>query len=171
MKRGVLLAFLTALSFMAYAQGTETRPHTQIPCESRPELQHQTRDAATVQRLENAWSRAFLTGDVAFLRCLLVPEFTEIVRSGEVKYLAYEIDVALANRGNSLPAADFPPESIVLRDDVAVAYGETIPVGGEHKRRTKFADFYVWKDGRWRAFFAQQTAVPDSSPPANTNGK
>lgn len=50
-----------------------------------PQLRNQKQDAATVQRLEDAWSTAFLRGDTEFMSCLLIPEFTEIMRSGALK--------------------------------------------------------------------------------------
>jgi len=168
MRLGKLLAFFIALSLSACAQSkvlaeTKAKPADALNCESRPELRQQSRDAATIQKLENAWSRAFLKGDADFMKCLLVPGFTEILRSGDVKDLAYEMDLALRNRGKDLPVPDFPPESILLHGDVAVAYGETIPPSDQPRRRTRFADFYVWTDGGWRVFFAQQTAIRDQS--------
>lgn len=163
------LVFVTGLSTITPDLRSHSPQPTQSACESRPELRNQSRDAATVQRLENAWSRAFLKGDGDFMNCLLLPKFTEILRSGDVKDLAYEIDIALRNRGKNLPIPDFPAESILLSGDVAVAYGETIPMDSAHKSSTRFADFYVWRDGRWRVFFAQQTAIAER--PASANAK
>ena len=168
MRYGKLLALLIALSLSARTESaglpeTKANPVVGPTCESRPELRHQSRDAPTIQRLENAWSRAFLTGDGDFMKCLLLPGFREILRSGDVKDVAYEIEVALRNRGKGLPVPDFPPESILLNGDVAVAYGESIPASNQPNRRTRFADFYVWKNGSWRVFFAQQTAIQDKS--------
>jgi hypothetical protein len=54
---------------------------------ARPALAHQRRDAATIQRLESAWSLAYLTGDTEFEACLLTPDFTEIVSSGSIHHL------------------------------------------------------------------------------------
>jgi hypothetical protein len=48
-------------------------------------LKDEHKDAATLQRLELAWSDAFTKGDMDFERCLLTPDFTEITRTGLVK--------------------------------------------------------------------------------------
>ena len=46
-------------------------------------LAHQRRDAGTIQRLENAWTLAYLSGDAEFEACLLTPDFTEIMANGK----------------------------------------------------------------------------------------
>jgi hypothetical protein len=124
-----------------------------------PGLGHQLKDAPTVQRLEDAWSLAYLKGDTEFEKCLLVPEFTEIVRSGELKTLEDELRMAANNRGKNLPVPSMPRATILIHDNVAVAYGESLLTSGVNSKRTRYADFYVWKNGRWHVFFAQQTAV------------
>jgi Domain of unknown function (DUF4440) len=129
------------------------------PCDRAP-LLDEHKDVATVQKLETAWSIAYLKGDAGFERCLLTPDFTEIVREGDVKVLKDELGFAEANLGKNLPIPDLPKSIVLLHGDVAVAYGTSRmkPVDGR-ERSMKYADYYVWEDGGWHAFFAQQTMV------------
>jgi hypothetical protein len=53
-----------------------------------------------------------------------------------------------------------PPLTIHIHGDVAVAYGissEKLIDGKLH--RSYFADYYVWKNGVWHVYFAQQTSL------------
>jgi hypothetical protein len=135
--------------------------HAQSAC-SAPALTHQRRDAATIQRLEKAWSVAYLKGDLDFERCLLTPDFTEIMRTGEVKVLADELDFARKNIGKNLPIPDLPAGSVFIHANVAVAYGLSSPTAPDGTvRKTRYADYYVWQKDGWHAFFAQQTALPN----------
>lgn len=124
------------------------------PCD-HPALAHQARDQATIVRLEHVWNAAFLNGDTALERCLLSPDFTEIMRSGEVKHLADELGFAAKNSGHPLPDPGAPAPDVLLHGDVAVAYAEVKGKAGA----TRYADFYVWDGSAWHAYFAQQTPV------------
>jgi len=121
-------------------------------------LMHQRRDVATVQHLEDEWSRAYLRGDTDFERCLLAADFTEILRTGEVKVLADELELAAKNRGKNLAIQDLPNVKILLHGNVAVAYGISTSAASNNKARTtRFADSYLWENGVWHVFFVQQT--------------
>jgi hypothetical protein len=126
-----------------------------------PALAHQRRDAATIQRLENAWSLAYLTGDTEFEACLLTPDFTEIMSTGSIHNLSEELALAEKNKGKTVAALNLPPTTVHIHGDVAVAYGissEKMIDGKPHK--SYFADYYVWKNGAWHVYFAQQTSFP-----------
>lgn len=123
-------------------------------------LAEQHQNAATIERLETAWSVAYLRGDTNFERCLLAPDFTEIIRSGEIKFLTDELALAENNRGKNLPIPDLPKVEVFLHGNVAVASGISKATGADGKSHTtRFADYYVWENGAWYAFFAQQTPV------------
>jgi hypothetical protein len=114
----------------------------------------------TVQRLEDAWSIAFLHGDTEFMRCLLIPEFTEIMRSGALKFLPDELDMAAKNLGRNLPVPELPKANILIYQNVAVAYGVSNSVGADGKAQTRrYADSFLWRNGQWHVFFGQQTPV------------
>jgi hypothetical protein len=120
-------------------------------------LKDERKDAATIQALEAAWSAAFLRGDTDFERCLLTPDFTEITRGGAVKSLADELALAAQNRGKDLlppPALQIP---VMIHGDVAVAY-VAVPRNKDGKTFNVYnADYYLWEQGAWHAFFSQQT--------------
>lgn len=123
-----------------------------------PVLLHQHRDIATIDALELEWSRAYLHGDTEFEACLLTADFTEIMRDGDVKHLSDELALAAKNTANPLPVGNLPKGSVLLHGNVAVAYGRT---GGAHAMR--YADYYVWENGGWRVYFAQQTNIAGGS--------
>ena len=126
---------------------------------ARPALAYERRDAATIQRLESAWSLAYLTGDAEFEACLLTPDFTEIMSNGSINHLSEELELAEKNIGKAVTAPNMPPITIHIHGDVAVAYGissEKLIDGKPH--RSYFADYYVWKNGVWHVYFAQQTS-------------
>jgi hypothetical protein len=124
---------------------------------------HQHRDIATIETLELEWSRAYLRGDTHFEECLLTTDFAEIMRNGDVKHLPDELALAEKNKANPLPMGEIPKGTVLLHGNVAVAYGRSQSANGA--RAMRYADYYVWEDGRWRAYFAQQTEIvptPDS---------
>ncbi len=126
---------------------------------ARPALAHERRDAATIQRLESAWTLAYLSGDAEFEACLLTPDFTEIMSNGSINHLSEELELAEKNRGKAVTAPNISPITIHIHGDVAVAYGissEKLIEGKPHK--SSFADYYVWKNGVWHVYFARQTS-------------
>jgi hypothetical protein len=131
---------------------------------SRAELQGQSRDIATVQRLENAWSIAYLKGDEDLEECLLTPDFTEILGDGSIKHLQDELALARNNKGKGLIIPSFPATTVLLHGSVAAAYGTSESEGSNGKRRQKrFVDYYVWEDREWHVYFAQQTFLDTNS--------
>jgi hypothetical protein len=149
------LAFATSLVLFA----PSIPLHAQTTCHMDA-LKGQQRDVATIQRLENAWTIAYLKADTNFELCLLSKDFTEIVRSGDVKFLSDELAFARKNEGKNLPIPKLPEPTILLHDNVAVAYGTSQSTGPDGKiKETRYADYYVWENGKWHAFFAQQTSV------------
>jgi|ERR1051326_1008203 hypothetical protein len=151
--RNVSLASLLLVSLLC------TRLHAADNCDL-PQLQHQQKDMATIKHLENAWSVAFLHGDTQFMSCLLVPEYTEIMRSGALKNRSDELEMTAKNQGKNLAIPELPQPEVLLHDSVAVAYGESLTPGADGKAHARrFADSFVWENGRWYAFFSQQTPV------------
>jgi hypothetical protein len=126
-----------------------------------PALLHEQRDVATIESLELEWTRAYLRGDTAFEECLLTADFTEIMRNGDIKYLPDELALAEKNRAKPLPLGEVAKGSVLLHGNVAVAYGRSQNSAGA--RALRYADYYVWESGRWRAYFAQQTEIVASS--------
>ncbi len=127
-----------------------------------PQLANQHEDAATIQHLEHAWSMAFLQGDTQLESCLLSPDYMEIRRNGELGHLREELAMAAKNRGKNLKMPQIPEVTVMIHENVAVAYALSSFAGPDGEpRRTRSADFFVWKNGEWHAFFSQQTPVPN----------
>ena len=122
-----------------------------------PVLRHQHRDVATIEVLELEWSRAYLRGDTHFEECLLTADFSEIMRNGDIKHLADELGFAEKNKASPLPMGETPKGTVLLHGNVAVAYGRS--QGANGARAMRYADYYVWEGGHWRAYFAQQTEI------------
>lgn len=147
----VLALAAVILSLPRHAQGT---------C-IRAELEHQRQDAATIQRLETAWSLAYLRGDADFERCLLTADFTEIMSDGTIRLLDDELALAAKNKGKEVSKPNLPSVTVFLHGAVAVAYGVSLGNAVDPKRGKKyFADYYVWENHSWRVYFAQQTSLP-----------
>jgi hypothetical protein len=149
-----LIVVFAFLSFFAASAA-----HATGACDF-PALAHQRKSQATVLRLEHAWTAAFLRGDTNFERCLLTPDFTEISRAGAVLGLSDELALAAKNKGKDLPDANAPHETIFIHGNVAVAYAKQDWTAPDGKPGTRtFADYYVWENGAWHAYFSQSTAA------------
>ncbi|HVW76160.1 MAG TPA: nuclear transport factor 2 family protein [Alloacidobacterium sp.] len=123
-----------------------------------PEFANQQRDAETVQKLETAFTAAFLKGDTDFEKCLLLPNYAEVSRSGKWRELSDELAGTARNQGKNLSVPQLPKVDVLLHGDVAVAHGLftfTAPDG--KSQSTRFSDVYVWKDGAWHVLYSQQT--------------
>ena len=158
LRTGALLIWICLCHTMAYAASD---------C-ANVRLGHQQRDAATIRRLEHAWTIAFLTGDTQFEKCLLTQDFTEIMSDGRMNHLNDELALAEKNKGKAAVNPDIPPMIVNLHGDVAVAYYKPARkkfIEGK-PFALYFADYYVWEDGAWRVYFAQQTSFPTKQ---NTN--
>lgn len=143
----LLLAFSFFLAGVAHAR-----------CDY-PVLAQEKKDEATIHRLEHAWSVAYLTGDTNFEACLLSPDFTEIRNNGNLNHLADELALAAKNAGKPSSNLDIPAGMVHMHGDVAVAYGlSPIRIVDGKQRQSYYADYYVWENGSWRVYFAQQTA-------------
>ena len=154
---------LLTLAALLFVSVLSLSAQTPAKC-SRPELANQKKDSATIERLERAWSTAYMQGDTDFEACLLLPDYSEIKSSGKVADLPAELANAAKNKGKNLPIPDFHPPTIFLHEDVAVAHGTyTFTDKTGATRQMHSADFYHWENGGWRVFFAQQTLVPPAS--------
>ena len=123
-----------------------------------PELAGQHHDAETVQKLETAFTGAFLKGDTDFEKCLLLPNYAEVSRSGKWRDLSDELAGTARNRGKNLSVPAMPKVDVLMHGDVAVAHGLftfTAPDG--KSMSTRFSDVYVWKGNAWHVLFSQQT--------------
>jgi hypothetical protein len=153
------LAMMVALALCAAA----IPAHAQTSCADMEALKNQKQDEATIQKLEFAWSTAYTQGDTDFEKCLLGSDFTEIKSTGTVGNLDDELAVAAKNKGKGMapPDPNGPKGKVLMHGNVAVAYGTY-----EYKNKAgntvtmSYADYYIWENGQWHVFFAQQTQAP-----------
>ncbi len=125
---------------------------------SRPELANQSKDEATVIRLERAWSVAHMTGDTEFEACLLTPDFTEIRSDGKINVLSDEMALAEKHKGQKADTSILTTPTVHIHGNVAVAYGASDWKASDGKmHKFYYADYYVWENGAWHAYFGQQT--------------
>ncbi len=129
---------------------------------SQPALAHEQQNAATIQRLEAAWTLAYLTGETSLERCLLAPDFTEIMSDGAIDHLPDELSLAEKNRGKTVSTPPSVAITVHLHGNVAVAYGLSGKVVDGRHYHQYFADYYLWGNGAWHVFFAQQTKFPSA---------
>ncbi|WP_158750079.1 nuclear transport factor 2 family protein [Acidobacterium sp. S8] len=121
-----------------------------------PSLLNQDHDEATIQRLEDAWSAAYSTGDVEFERCLLLPSYSEVKRNGKVGNLTDELNGAAKNKGKTYTPSGAKSE-VSMYGDVAVAHGRFSYPGPDGKQMTtRSSDVYVWKDAGWRVIYSHR---------------
>jgi hypothetical protein len=135
-------------------------------------MKNERHDIETVQRLERAWSAAHGIGDTEYEACLLTEDFMEIRSDGKINRLENELALAATHKGQAPKPPSGTPVMVHMHGDVAVAYGVSSSaqmVDGK-PYKSYFADYYVWKDGIWRVFFAEQTTfqvIPEVTSPSN----
>jgi hypothetical protein len=123
-----------------------------------PELANQQKDAATVEKLESAFATASMKGDTDFEKCLLLPNYAEVSRSGKWRELSGELEGTAKNRGKNLSVPEMPKVDVLMHGDVAIAHGLFTFTSADGKtQNTRFSDVYVWTDGEWHVLFSQQT--------------
>jgi hypothetical protein len=87
------------------------------------------------------------------------------MRNGDVYHPSDELALSEKNGGKVWAPAALPHISVLLHGDAAVAYG----LVSEHRtegviHKNYYADYYIWTNGSWHAFFAQWTpaSVPST---------
>src|SRR5579862_9283624 len=121
----------------------------------------QPKDQATLIQIEQVWLKADEQHDIARLGCILADEFEEA-----------DFDGSLIDRARMLASAAKPGNSNVhfeLSDLHAHIYGDTayvrgIGVGTENgrpKRKNRFTDIFVYRDGRWQCVAGHESHFPE----------
>lgn len=105
-----------------------------------------------VRAVENHWTRAFLSGDAAYLDSLLHPQYVSVGHSGRARPKAEIIELSKERAAN--PSKDAPPENnatIVIHGNAAIS---TASSGGDTS-----VDVFYYESGRWHAWYSQHTPV------------
>lgn len=108
---------------------------------------------AGVREVENAWSRAFITGDAKVLDDLLDPAYVSVNASGTPRPKADIIAAAsrFAQQHPDTPVQPLPPTSTIsIKGDTAVVT--------HHGDKETSVDVFYYSQGRWHAWYSQHTA-------------
>jgi Domain of unknown function (DUF4440) len=108
---------------------------------------------AGVREAENAWSRAFVTGDTALLDRLLDPAYVSVNANGAPRSKAEILDAAarFAAQHPNTPTQPLPPTSTIS------VKGESAVVT-HHAEKETSVDIFYYSQGRWHAWYSQHTA-------------
>ena len=118
----------------------------------------QAADAASLERVEDAWNEAFMRGNTDYLECLLVPDFVTVTPHGK-RDRAWELEHARQNRGSSAPILHFSGTVFQIEGSTGIVkLHKPASVDGQHPA-TQLADVFTFQDGAWRAVYSQHTFV------------
>ena len=109
---------------------------------------------AGVREVENGWSKAFVTGDAAYLDALLDPAYVSVGTKGNARAKSEIISLARAYAAQhpGTQATPLPPTSTI---DVK----GTAAVVTHHNESDTSVDVFYYADGRWKAWYSQHTAI------------
>jgi hypothetical protein len=109
---------------------------------------------AGVRDAENAWSKAFVTGDTAYLQALLDPAYVSVGAKGSPRTKAQIIALArsYATQHPGTQATLLPATSII-------AVKGTAAVVTHHGDSETSVDVFYYADGHWTAWYSQHTAI------------
>lgn len=123
----------------------------------------QKRDAETIKRVEHDWAKAVMTGDVEYVRCLLTDDYQSVGWKGVVRNKDWVLSLTKGNAGKQ----GEPPNNdatVAFHGDAVVRYADVAFADKDGSKLTvRFADFFVWDGGRWRAYYTQDTKL-DAGP-------
>lgn len=123
-------------------------------------LGRQNADAASLERVEDAWNEAFMRGNTEYLECLLVPDFVTVTPHGK-RDRAWEPEHAWQNRGSTPPILHFSGTVFQIEGTTGIAkLYKPASADGQHPA-TQLADVFTFQDGAWRAIYSQHTFVEE----------
>jgi hypothetical protein len=113
---------------------------------------------AGVREAENAWSKAFVTGDAKVLEALLDPAYVSVSTVGVPRPKAEIIAAAsrFAAEHPNTPASPLSPSSTIsVKDNAAVVT--------HHSAKDVSVDVFFYSQGAWHAWYSQHTALAPST--------
>lgn len=118
----------------------------------------QSADAASLERVEDAWNEAFMRGNTDYLECLLVPDFVTVTPHGK-RDRVWELEHARQNRGNTAPIPQVTGTVFQIEGSTGIAKLYKPPSADGQHPATRLADVFSFQDGAWRAVYSQHTFV------------
>ncbi|HEM47002.1 MAG TPA: nuclear transport factor 2 family protein [Alphaproteobacteria bacterium] len=120
-------------------------------------------DGSTVEDAAVALSDALQTGDAEALDALLADDFLWVRNNGATGSKR-EFIAALTDPSLRLDPIRLDDVTWTVGSTTALSAGEATLSGRLNGERVtdhhRFADFWVWRDGRWRLAYAQTTPLP-----------
>lgn len=144
------VAALLAVLVLAGGSGRAAMAAAAAP----PPPSHAAADLTRLRALEGTWFAARAAHDVAALDRLLAPEFVNVMVNGHLRDKQTVLDRARRHA----PA----PRHQRLKGLAVQRYGAVAVVSGLKLTRhstLRFTDIFVWRDNRWQAVRAQETAM------------
>ena len=111
-------------------------------------------DADGVRAAENRWSEAFMTGDATTLDALLDPDYVSVGTAGQPRAKAEILQLSrdFAKAHPDQHARPLPSTSTIrVIGNAAVVQ--------HHGDQDTSVDVFYFRDGRWRAWYSQHTAL------------
>jgi len=118
----------------------------------------QNADAASLQRVEDAWNEAFMRGNPDYLECLLVPDFVTVTLHG-TRERVWELEHARQNRGSTTAIPHFSGTVFQIEGSTGVARLYKPASADGQRPATYLADVFTFQGGTWRAVYSQHTFV------------
>ncbi len=137
-----------------------------MPMMARPDkadAEAETKTADAVRAVDDAWGRAELSGDVAFVDQVLLSDYRSVRPDGTVDNKTAILrgarmhpgDPGFANKMRDWRASHPERADVVIAGDTAVlTWILTTPGGGQP---VLSCDVFAYVDGHWRAFYSQHT--------------
>jgi hypothetical protein len=121
------------------------------------------RDSAAVIALEHEWLNGL--HDAAVLNRVLASDFRHVT-GGQVITKAQHIEWAVSHPASAGQSARFGRLDVRLFDNTAIADGTVLSTdrSGHPVGQSAFTDVFVYRNDRWRAVHAQETALPLPTP-------
>jgi ketosteroid isomerase-like protein len=112
-------------------------------------------DVAGVAAVEAHWSKAFQTGDAAYLQQLLTDDYISVNAKGVPRDRATIIALAQSHAAQPPPSPmhAMPEAALIIRVQGTSAI-VTSDAGGQRS-----VDVFFYAGGRWHAWYSQHTAV------------
>lgn len=121
-------------------------------------LGQQSADAASIKRVEQAWTDAFLHGGTDYLQCLLTPDYVSVSAKGVPRDRTAIIGFAEKNKGKNTPVPSLPDPTIQIYGNTAVVRSDS-PAAADGKYPAMYSsDIFAFQDGAWHAVYSQHTA-------------
>ncbi len=118
------------------------------------QVPNQHLDAASVRRVDSAWSAAYVRGDTTLLRCLLASDYRGFSTKGVLSDANEEVAKAGRHGKPDAPLDAFPKAEVQV-------HGTTGVVGGLVPSK-RWTDVYVFEHGVWHAILSLDQPLPNS---------